>query len=212
MWQKILDYYWLGWVKSKLLTFRFNSQPYHYFCHRYNATWRNERIIEIPLIWREVEQASDKKILELGNVLAHYFPVTHTVVDKYEKAPGVINQDVVDFKPKQKFDLIVSVSTLEHVGYDETPRDPKKIAATVRHLKSLLAKSGRLVMTFPVGYNPNLDSLLKKSKLGFDQIYYLERTSVHNLWHQRASRFKTARYGQPFTNANMVAVGLAKRN
>jgi hypothetical protein len=38
------------------------------------------------------------------------------VLDKYEQAPGVINEDVVSFSPPQKYDLIVSVSTLEHVG------------------------------------------------------------------------------------------------
>ena len=40
----------------------------------------------------------------------------------------MINQDVVDFKTNEKYDLIVSISTLEHVGWDEEPRDDKKIS------------------------------------------------------------------------------------
>lgn len=208
MLQKIVDHYWVGKIKSALFTFILNGKKYHYFCHRYNATWRNERAIEVPIIWQEVQQSSEKKILELGNVLAHYFPITHTVVDKYEQAKNVINADIIQYQPQQKFDLIVSISTLEHVGYDEVPQDPKKIAQTVRHLKKILTKNGRLVMTFPIGYNPNLDEQLKKSKLGFDAIYYLKRHSVHNFWHQKSSRFSSAKYGKPFSNANCVAIGV----
>lgn len=208
MLQKIIEYYWLGKLKSQLLTFTFNAQRYHYFCHRYNASWRNERAVEVPIIWHEVQQHQGERILELGNVLAHYYPISHTVVDKYEKAKRVINKDIVDYQPRKKFDLIVSISTLEHIGYDETPRDPKKIAATIRHLKTLLTKKGKLVMTFPVGYNPNLDAQLKKGNLGFDQIYYLERTSAHNFWRQRAGKFKAAKYGKPFANANVIGVGI----
>jgi hypothetical protein len=40
-----------------------------------------------------------RNVLEVGNVLSHYFPVHHDVLDKYEKAKGVINEDVVEFSP-----------------------------------------------------------------------------------------------------------------
>ena len=43
----------------------------------------------------------------------------HDVLDKYEKGNNVINDDVVSFSTEVKYDLIVSVSTLEHVGWDE---------------------------------------------------------------------------------------------
>jgi hypothetical protein len=66
-----------------------------------------------------VKRYKERNILEIGNVLSHYFPVNHDIVDKYEKADGVINQDVVHFYSPKKYDLIVSVSTLEHVGWDE---------------------------------------------------------------------------------------------
>jgi len=51
-------------------------------------------------------------------VLSHYFAVKHDIVDKYEIAPSVVNEDLVNFKPGKKYDLIVSISTLEHVGWD----------------------------------------------------------------------------------------------
>jgi len=61
-----------------------------------------------------VEENRNMNILEVGNVLAHYFNVGHNVRDKYEKYYGVINEDVVMFKPAEPCDLVVSISTLEH--------------------------------------------------------------------------------------------------
>jgi hypothetical protein len=109
-------------------TFIFNGKTYYYFVHKYNTTWKNERAVEVPIIWDIVREhyRQGKRVLEVGNVLSHYFRIFHDVLDKYEVAEGVINQDVVDFKPAWKYDLIVSISTLEHVGWDEEPKEPEK--------------------------------------------------------------------------------------
>lgn len=82
--------------------FKFQRRSYHYFCHRYNTTWKNERAVEVPIIWDIVRNFTGR-ILELGNVLSHYYPVTHYVVDKYEKAKGVINSDVVNLRPTIRY-------------------------------------------------------------------------------------------------------------
>jgi len=71
------------------------------FCARYNTTWRNERAIEIPVVYDIVAQETGD-ILEVGNVLSHYFHINHDVVDKYEKAEGVTNEDIVDYSPNKK--------------------------------------------------------------------------------------------------------------
>jgi hypothetical protein len=81
----------------------------------------------------------------VGNVLSHYFSVNHDVVDKYEKAEGVINRDIIDFHPSKEYDLIISISTLEHVGWDEDIsdhkilHDPSKILRAIENLRGLLA-------------------------------------------------------------------------
>ena len=100
-------------------------------------------------------------------MLSNYVHFQHDIVDKYEKAEGVINQDVVDFQPAEnendKYDLIVSISTIEHVGWDETPRDPKKIPRALENLTTkCLAPRGEIVVTLPLGYNTYLDKLLKE--------------------------------------------------
>jgi hypothetical protein len=135
--------------------FIFQGKVYHYFYHPYNCTYRNERAVEIPICWEIVKDARNKgqKILEVGNVLSHYFHVDHDIVDKYEKAIGIINEDVCNFKSSKKYYLIISISTLEHVGFDEEPRDPCKVLRAIENLKSLLAVGGKMVATFPVGYS-----------------------------------------------------------
>jgi hypothetical protein len=113
--------------------------------------------------------------------------VAHTVADKYERAPGVHNVDVVDVGDGDlagPYDLILAVSTLEHVGLDEEVQDPDKPARAVARLASLLAPGGRLFCTFPVGYNPALDERLRTDGLGFTRLTALRRTGRDNRWVQ----------------------------
>ena len=59
--------------------------------------------------------------------MLHYFPADHEIVDKYEKGDGIVNEDIVNFRPGKKYDLIVSISTLEHISWNEekkTKEDP----------------------------------------------------------------------------------------
>lgn len=126
--------------KSKLNRgFVFQGKKYKYFYHRYNRTWTNERAVEIPIIREIWKENKGKEVLEIGNVLSHYFSVNHDIVDKYEKAKSIINEDVVNLKPSKKYDLIISISTLEHVGFDEEPKEPEKILRAIENLKNLLS-------------------------------------------------------------------------
>ncbi|MCE7697678.1 MAG: class I SAM-dependent methyltransferase [Methanobacterium paludis] len=220
-WSKIIDNYWtkvflpsyLRFKYYKLFNsfkmfFKFQGKDYKYFYHWYNTTWDNERAIEIPLIYEFVNENQNGNILEIGNVLSHYFDINHDVVDKYEKAKGVINQDVVDFHPSKKYDLIISISTLEHVGWDEYPREPKKIFHALKNLDDCLAINGKLVVTLPIGQNPLLDTFLETGEVKFTENYYLKRISKENKWIELTSGFCRAKYDQPFTGANIIFLGI----
>ena len=123
------------------------------------------------------------RILEVGNVLSHYFPTHHDVVDKYEVAPGVINKDIVEFVPTERYDLILSISTLEHVGWDEEPREPAKILCAIEHLRNqCLAPGGQIVASLPIGYNEFFDGLLRDGKSPFTTQHFLKRVSKRNYW------------------------------
>lgn len=92
-----LEGYYYRKVKTEE-SFIFQGKTYKYFYHRYNTTWRNERAVEIPIIWDIVKKDKGQSILEVGNVLSHYFSISHDVVDKYERGEVVINEDVINFQ------------------------------------------------------------------------------------------------------------------
>ena len=183
----------LGWLRSYVTgrlrmppagTFTVDGESYRYFHHVHRWTWLTERAVEIPLAVRQLEQHSGDRVLEVGNVLSHYVPIRHAVVDKYEPGPGVIAQDVLEIEPDGGYDLIVSISTIEHVGWDERPRDPAKALAAVDHLRGLLAPAGRLVLTLPVDYHTGLDAALRSGALRPDRLVALRRDEKANVWSQ----------------------------
>ena len=165
-------------------TFEFDGNALPEFHHRYHYTWMNERAAELALARAVVDGVPDADLLEVGNVLAHYVREGHTVVDRYEHAPGVINADVVDLDLEQRFPLIVSISTLEHVGFDEDVTDPDKPARAVEHLRTMLAPGGRLWATIPVGYNAEMDRRVRDGLLGFDRVRALRRDSHRRGWRE----------------------------
>jgi SAM-dependent methyltransferase len=190
-------------------TFFFQGKRYRYLIHRYNSSWRSERVVEVPIVWSIVQRSRGRRVLEVGNVLAHYFPVAHDRVDKYERAPGVINQDIVDYRPASPYDLIVSISTLEHVGWDETPRDPAKVLRALDNLARLTAPGGRIVVTLPMAYNPNVDAFLRDGRIAFTERFCLKRVSRDNRWEEVDwPAIQDARSDTPFRRINALVIGV----
>ena len=125
-------------------------------------------------------------MLEVGNVLSHYGQQDHVVLDKYEQAAGVLNRDVLELDGLGPFDLIVAISTLEHVGWDERPREPAKALRAVRALTAKLAPGGRLVFTVPIGYNPSFDAALRSGELELSHTAALRRIGSGTSWREVA--------------------------
>lgn len=204
-----LSYYKI-FRREKTFTFRGNKHSYVY--HMYNTTWMNERAVEISLALDLIKKYKGKKILEIGNVISNYSAFPHDIVDKYEKAHNVINEDVIDFHSNEKYDLIVSISTLEHVGWDETPRDDTKISRAIENLEKLLnPKSGFMFVTLPIGYNTVLDKLLRDGTIKFHEQYYLRRISKNNEWIEASwEDVRGTKFGNPFQGANGLVVGIIR--
>ena len=212
-WVRINSQYLYHRVLGSFRTYAFQGASYRYFNHRSNATWRNERCVEIPIVWKMLEEQQGKEVLEVGNVLSHYYLVKHDVVDKYEVFNSVINQDVVDFRPSKRYDLIVSISTMEHVGWDEDPRDkskvlgePVKILRALENLLECLAPGGMIVMTIPVGYNPQLDRSLAEGRIRFTKRFCLKRISKNTWVESDWAECRDARYGTPYAATNAVVI------
>jgi hypothetical protein len=192
-------------------TFTFAGSEYRYFAHPYNETWRNERAVELPLVLRALDERPGARVLEVGNVLAHYGRSGHEVIDKYEAAPGVRGIDVVELDPADKYDLIVTISTLEHVGLDEEVRDPAKPRRAVERMTAALAPGGMLLVTVPLAYNEDLDRDLREGLIGFDEVGFLKRVSASNRWVEVAAAESAGiAYGTPYACANGLAVGIVR--
>ena len=210
----VITILYIAYAKFKKSTFEFEDKILDYHNNLINATHTNERAIEIPIIWDmikdDVNQINSSEILEVGNVMSKYHSFEHTVLDKYENSKGVINEDIVDYKPNKKFRLIFSISTLEHVGFDEERKDPDKIYKSIKNLKSLLTDDGKLIITVPLGYNPHLDKLLQLDKITFNGgAYLMKRVSRSNKWvHVKYHYSFQVKYSESFPpTANELLIG-----
>lgn len=162
------------WIKGKSKPFNVGGVEFLEFYHRYNTTWKNERRFEIPMAKLHIKGST----LEVGNVLSHYVDIGHTVVDKYEVGDGVINEDILYYKDKNKYQSIISISTIEHT---DSP------ILIIEKLKKMLIRGGTLFITVPYGYNPVLDNYLMNSV--FTESYWIRvgNGAGYDFKHMRAN-------------------------
>ena len=199
-------------LRERAVEFRGDSVPLVYA--RHNVTWANERCVELALARQFLAGVPAEQILEVGNVTPYYFGGGHTVVDKYE--PGTLQVDIVDFESDRRFDLILSISTFEHIAFDE-PGGPEeadgtggpdavaeKIRAALGRCLGLLAPGGTFAITVPMGYNPALDAMIAAGDLGCDRAAWFKRFP-RRVWREvgRAEGLG-CRYGSPYPFANGV--------
>lgn len=144
--------------------------------------WRGEREAELPIFKNILDHYDPKDVLEVGNVLRNYYPVNFTVLDKYERGKGIINDDAADYKSTKKYNLILSISTIEHIGLDEENAEPKKVLFAIKNLMKLLRKNGKFIFSYTLNYNHYLDDLVRKDGLKFSYKKILKK--VKNKWVQ----------------------------
>ena len=191
-------------------TFELGGEAYEYVMSKANRTYSNERAVELPVAWSAVQRAgaAPEQMLEVGNVLGHYFTTNHPVLDKYEIHPKVnYNIDVLDFEPAQPLEFVVSVSTLEHVGWSETPRDRGKFGRAIDTVAGWLAPSGSGLVTLPLGANPGVDEWLAERPDWARETRFLRRLDGANRWREASyEEVQGTKYGKPYPAANAVAV------
>ena len=130
-------------------------QPYD---HPYNDTAKNERAVELAAAFRWLQNRDPSAGLEVGNVLSHYRPAQHRIIDRWEEAEGVENLDVFDVRGE--YPWVVAISTLEHVRLDEPEQDQWGAVRALFHLRTLVQEGGGLFVTVPLGWNMRLDDYL----------------------------------------------------
>lgn len=171
--------------------------------------------MEIPIIKSFLKNRTSERLLEIGNVLSHYTQFIEnswTVVDLFEKQKGVVNLDVLDYLPDEKFDLIISVSTLEHIGLDDGIANKEKALEAMHHcINECLNNGGKFIFTIPIGYNKDLDRALLDNRVEVYEKHYLIR-KAGNEWVEAYEEEATKKqYGYPYIYANATLIGIINK-
>lgn len=215
-------YNYLGYWKRKYLTdggyymdrpwFEYRGKIYEYHYSPYALAWWAERVVEVPVARELLSKYNPGEVLEVGNVLSHHLKSPHTVVDLFERAPGVINEDIRTYSPDRKYKLILCISTLEHMGcadHDGVPVcEHGPIIDAVENMTRLLDHDGVLVATMPVGQNPALDRLNQTGML-FDEIHYMKRMGFDE-WKESEPNWNI-KYNDPYPCANALVIGYRRK-
>jgi hypothetical protein len=209
------NYFWLSYYKlfRSSETFEFQGNSYRYLFHTYwGPTWKNERAAMIPIAWDMIQryQHENKQVLEIGNMLSYVFRVNHDIIDKYEVMEGVINEDVVDFNPSKKYDLIISIMTLQWVGLKESPRESTKVQRAIENLKRHLAPEGEIVVIHGFGENKDMDNLINTGALSFDKRFFLKRVSNYKWKETSWEDVRDTTYDYSVQTANGIMIGIIK--
>ena len=194
-------------------SFEYSGRSFPYHVDGGNKPFDNERAVELAIAERALREHDPGVVLEVGNVLSHYFPTSHSVLDKFETHRAVTwNEDVLTFVPPFAPALIISVSTLEHVGHVERPPDRTGFSRAVASLLRWLRPGGELLITVPLGYNPSVLALLEDPAQPFDELVAMKRVSEGNEWVQTTlSDVRDVRYGQPFPCGNAIVIARARK-
>ena len=149
-------------------TFTFKGKELYYNRIRFNNP--TERAVEVSIAFDFIANLKGtQKILEIGNVLSYYENSlsenigirTRRIVDKFEVDLGVENQDLMNLPSLEKYDAIVSISSVEHVGQKDDPsggygehiesRDLEGPLKAIAKIYDLLALDGKALITVPFG-------------------------------------------------------------
>ena len=170
--------------------FFFNKKEFSYNRIKFNNP--TERAVEIPIAFSFLADLNKPaSVLEIGNVLSHYENhlsetlgiTSRRIVDKFELEVGVDNEDLMNLPSEEKYDAIVSLSTVEHIGQKGDPsggygeqqenRDLEAPLKAIAKIYDLLAPNGKALITVPFGKLTDGEWYIQFSK---EYLYLLGKT------------------------------------
>jgi SAM-dependent methyltransferase len=189
--------------------------------------WSDERAIEIP--WCLARYAGEARVVDIGSAnaerayhegLAALEAADLVTVDLAEPADVIADVRELPFEDG-RFDLAICISTLEHIGRDNTVygvhagRDDDGHEAALRELHRVLARDGRLLVSVPTGEHEDHGWHLQRAPL--EWIGLFERSGFlvfeDELYVRAADGWRTAtvaeagtaRYGDGSAGAVLLA-------
>jgi SAM-dependent methyltransferase len=188
--------------------------------------WSDERAIEIP--WCLARYDGEQRVLDVGTAFAEPAYVQGlreleaselVTVDLAEPADVVADVRDLPF-PDARFDLVLCISTLEHVGRDtavygiESARGEGADDAALRELHRVLAREGRLLVSVPTGEHDDQEWQLQRTPLEWVDLFehcgfvvFEDELYVHGTEGWRTATLaeaETARYGSSGPGAGAV--------
>lgn len=208
--------------------------------YRYGKTF-DERVIELPWFFSQVKnlyRGRKLNLLDAGSACNHRFYLEHlkeyTDITIMTLAPEKHNSNnlfisytygdlrEVPFKDNL-FDIIVSISTLEHIGLDNSFYLSNMIESKcddvflcIDEIKRVLKPGGFFYFTVPFGKYINYGwfqqfdlNLLERCRERFSPISYIEEFFLYdNGWHySSAKECKYAQYTENFFQGGQAAAG-----
>ena len=194
--------------------------------------WSDERAIEIP--WCLARYDGERRVLDVGYAFAEPAYLAGLAALKAAEligvdlaaaeVPGVrpVVADVRELPLRDgELDLVLCISTLEHVGRDNTvyavdaARDERGDEAALRELRRVLARDGRLLVSVPTGeaddqgwqvQRPPEDWIARFERCGFlvfeDELYVRAADGWRTA---RLADARAARYGEHGAGAVLLA-------
>lgn len=164
----------------------------------YNNPRINERNIELPIAFWFIENYNND-LVEIGEVTPFYRDPQHPVYDLSSQLEER-RKDLFDIDLKGK--NVLSISTVEHVGFGDYGNAPEPHMA-LEAIKYIKKHTKKYLITYPVGYNTELDDDLMHTK----HKYFLMQRDEHNKWtmcdHKHMDLFK---YNSPYYAGNAICV------
>lgn len=186
----------------------FENKKIDLFYHKHNCgdnsgARTTERTVELALA-KEFISSVEHDLIEIGAVTPYYFDVSYDIVDPADKHPAVTKKMSlfdVDIKNKN----VLAISVIEHIG----TQDYEGISANesaIDALNYILNNAKKFLITFPVGYNRELQNYIFSNKLENANACYYYRDINFNNWKYTTEIEKvcTIEYGPRW--ANCVAV------
>jgi hypothetical protein len=170
------------------------------FDHEHNNTIANERAIEIPLALRYLSEMNGD-LVEVGAVTPYYSTSNHKVIDPMDKKSTIKSRaEDYDFTDEN----VLSISTIEHIGRGRKKYEKPKIKdLAFKVLKKICKESKSCLLSWPMGYNTELDKKVKQNIDDFDYFFYHKKENKE--WAlSKDLKYFNSKYGKPFRWGNSV--------
>lgn len=140
-----------------------------------------ERRVEIPLAKLFLDAyGTNSNCIEIGCVTPYYFDTKHKIYDLTDRHQRCVRKNALDIDIKNTY--LLSISTIEHFDMGDYNIHSSEFLDPYTWLKSVITHAQKYLITFPLGFNKNLDNQILQSDIN---TYFLCRNKNSHIWHQK---------------------------